>query len=507
MKNTSHLVAADERGLPVTLLVAGVLVILFDFALHALVAPNAWTHDFFFKRSFVQWVLISAFAIGLVHLLRRLPPWLREKRALRELRATPDRLTFETLVGRRWRQIRAACEEHGRKNLGQYAKNLAEHDEAEVDAAYRISGDVVQILPLMGFFGTVFGLSHGLYRSFLATGGTNTKDFAKAIAIAFDNTLLGLALTIILFVIQSILRKREEAILLQLNLAANDAVAEAVQDPAKDPLQIAIEGLNTTLSTHESALKGLGTELEKSRKILESPFAELKAAIQSLALAVAKSISQEIAAAQETQHARIANLFPGLVEKLERFSELVDNRTRALPQLEQFAGSLGNGLESLKAELSVISSGIRSVAGQISDLAKNTTRPQLEELAGAIGSLGAELARREVAILERFAALDEARARIDAVAAETHSTAEAVAGFGTRLDAVPEERRTVEGLAASIKELAHALAQRDSLMLSDLQKSLTTHSREIKTEIRQPRTIRFVEAHQLPDGDGADPQK
>jgi len=365
-----------------------------------------------------------------------------------------------------------------------------------VDAAYRVSGDVVQILPLIGFFGTVFGLSHGLYKSFLATGGTNTKDFARAIAIAFDNTLLGLALTIILFVIQSILRKREEAVLLQLNLKAGDIVAEAVQEPTEDPLQAAIEGLSATMSAHELAIKEHGFELEKSRKVLESPSEGLRDLVQSHTTAVAKSVFQEVALIQKAEQDKIAQLIlDKLGEQAKKLLDLVDQRTATLPKLP-------DGLAALQAELRAIFNVTHSVFDQIAALAKNTTRPQLEELASALRSLGSELAQRDTAMLERLQALDEARTKLDAVAAETHSTAQAVAGFGTRLDAVPEERRTVEGLAASIRELAQVLAQQNSLMLTSLQDSLAAHSREIKTEIRQPRTIRFVEAPHLPDGDG-----
>lgn len=494
MKNTSRLLAADERGLPITVLVAGVLVVSFDYALHIWVSPDSWTHDFFFKRGFVQWVLISAFAVGLVHLGRRLPQWLREKRALGQLYKDSDALTSNTLVGRRWCQVQAARKEPGQKNLGQYAKGLAEHDDAEVDAAYRVSGDIVQILPLMGFFGTVFGLSHGLYRSFLATGGTNTRDFARAIAIAFDNTLLGLALTIILFVIQSLLRKREEAILLQLNLAVNDVVAEAVQEPAKDPLQVALEA-------HELAIKGLGIELEKSRKVLEVPSDGLKELIQTYTTNAAEAVLNKLVSIQYEEYEKLGNtVLSQLKEQANRLLDVVGERTLAFTQL-------GDPMRVQISEISTRCANLLPLAQSISDaisaLARNTPRPQLEELSTAVKALVAALAQRDEALLNRLRTLDETRTKLEAVGNEAHATAQAVIDFGHKLDAVPEERRTVEDLASSIKELAKALAQRESLLLDTLQGSLATHTRDIKSEIRQPRTFKFVEAPQLPDGDGA----
>ncbi len=117
----------------------------------------------------------------------------------------------------------------------------------------------------------MFGLSHGLYQSFLATGGTSTKDFAKAIAIAFDNTLLGLALTIILFAVQSLLRKREESLLLQLNLQ----VGVASQSEADEGVNEGLSSLAEVMRAHNSTLLGHQQELVDLRQTLQDPVAQL----------------------------------------------------------------------------------------------------------------------------------------------------------------------------------------------------------------------------------------
>lgn len=503
MRTNIRLVAADERGLPATLLVSAVLVVALAFGLKSYFPEGKWAYDFFFRRRFVQWVLLSAFAIGLVHLIRRVLPWLREKRALRQFDDDPSKLTPDTLVGRRWLQLQEARKECGRRNLAQRAKNLADQDEAEVNAAYRLSGDLVQVLPLIGFFGTVFGLSKGLYSSFLATGGTTTKDFAKAIAIAFDNTLLGLALTIILFALQSVLRKREEAGLLRLNLGASELVADAVQEPSKDPLQAAVEGLDATIGKQGAALKALGDQLEATRKALESPSAGVQELIQEQTKAVGGAVLKAVAGEMKADLDRIAgSVASRLEEQANKLADLLGERVPAFAQLPGLAEAVEAELPALKAELGSMSRGIQSISAQITQVSRTSTRPQWEELAAALNSLASALAERDTVMLDRLKALDEARAKLDVVAAETHGAAQAVAGFGTRLDAVPNERRTVEDLAASIKDLAQALAQRESVLLESLQGSLAVHSQELRAEIRQPRTIKFVEATGLPGGDG-----
>ena len=499
-KSNSRLLAVDDRGLPTTVLVAGGLVAVVGFGLAASVSKNTWTHDFFFKRSFVQWVLLTAFAIGLVHLLRRLPAWLREWRALRDLQDGEKASTSDTLVSRRWQKIEAAKREHGLKTLGQYATNLAEHDEAEVDAAYRLSGDAVQILPLIGFFGTVFGLSHGLYQSFLATGGTTTKDFAKAIAIAFDNTLLGLALTIILFMFQSILRKREEALLLQLNLQVNDVVASAMQEPMKDPLQAAIEDLRSTLKDEQKVIKEHAAELEKSRSALESPADGIKELIKGHTTQIIAAVLKEFAEAEKARYEHVARiLLSKLEEQAGKLLDLASQRTLALARV---GDPIHAELSEIKTALSNLSGAGQSISTEITVLEKNTLRPLLEEAGAAIKALAAAISQRDTAMFERLKALEETKTKIDTVVAEARSTAEVIAGFGAKLEAVPDERRRVENLAVSIRELATALAQRDSVMLTSLQGTLDSHSREIKSEIRRPRTIKFVETAHLQGRDG-----
>jgi methyl-accepting chemotaxis protein len=233
---------------------------------------------------------------------------------------------------------------------------------------------------------------------------------------------------------------------------------------------------------------------------LESPSDGLKELIQTHTTTVAEAVLSKLMGLQYDEYEKLGNtVLSQLKEQAHKLLDLVGQRTLAFTQL---GDPLRVQVSEINAKFSSLSSSAQSISDAISALAKNTPRPEIEELSEAVKALVSALAQRDEAMLERLKALDDARTKLEAVAIETHSTAQTVAGFGTRLDAVPEERRTVEGLAASIKELAQALVQRDTLMLNNLQSSLLAHSQELKTEIRQPRTIKFVEAIHLPDGDG-----
>jgi hypothetical protein len=467
-------------------------------ALHFLLGEETWWYSFLFRRSFVQWVLISAFTVGLFYLLAlRWPAWLREAHGLRRLE-TGEAPNPETRVGRRFSQIKEAPERRG-DDVEHYVKNLAEHDEAEIDSAYRFSGDIVQVLPLIGFFGTVFGLSHGLYASFLTTGGTTTKDFAKAIAIAFDNTLLGLGLTIILFIAQSVLRKREEATLLQLNLYARDMVAD-VSDVANQQRPQAITNtIEIVFAEHNRNLKELQAELAKARQVLESPSEGVKAALQTHMTDVLTTIVNRAGDLQRTENARNVEVLSGkLEEHATKLIGLVQERAAALTQL---GDPLRSAVAELKTQLERIAASMQRISERIA-LGQNLSQSQLEAVAVAMNALTAGLAQRDAILTDCLRCLNETKTKLDEARAEARTTSNAVVSFGQKLDAVPEERRKVEELAAAIKDLASALTQRDSTMFTQLKSELSAHSREIKGEIQRPRTIKFVEAANGPSHDG-----
>ena len=310
----TRLVAADESSLLTINVLALVLVTVLGVVLNKTLPADSWPYEFFFKRSFVQWVLLGVFAIGFLHLLWRIPEWLRERNAFKTLVREGEIYGAETLVGRRWLQLKSARAEGGRGSLENFSKTLAEHDEAEVEAAYRLSTDIVQILPLIGFFGTVFGLSHGLYQSFLATGGTSTKDFAKAIAIAFDNTLLGLALTIILFAVQSLLRKREESLLLQLNLQ----VGVATLSEAEEGVNEGLSSLTEVMRAHNSTLLGHQQELVDLRQTMQDPAAQLTARISQ---SVADGLAIVLKSAAEQNKSIVADMAAAFSQQLSLVSQ------------------------------------------------------------------------------------------------------------------------------------------------------------------------------------------
>lgn len=197
------------------LLTYGVAAALGYFA-----APGTWPYEFLFHRRFVQWVLLFTFFVGVLAVAARLPQLWSNILFSRKIRSLDDLASLRKPPPR-WRQIKNAFLIRDRTALSQYLGAVKDREASEVESGYRVATDVTQVLPLMGFFGTVFGLSVGLYANFLVEGDFSTKGFATAIAIAFDNTLLGLALTILLFAFASLARKSDEAVSAKIEYFGN----------------------------------------------------------------------------------------------------------------------------------------------------------------------------------------------------------------------------------------------------------------------------------------------
>lgn len=214
------------RSLSQSALVAFALTAILFVALKLLLPSDAWFTVFLFERSPTQWLAIAMFVFGLDQVLARLRVARREAGKLAQVR-WPDLTETDApasaptpttgWVDPRLAQLSEVARHHSAAFTSNAAKELAEEDQRKFGESYVLTTDVVQLLPLVGFFGTVWGLSQGLYNNFVLQGEDSTSSFANAIGTAFDTTLLALFLTIVLSILQSVIRRSEQAVLERLD--------------------------------------------------------------------------------------------------------------------------------------------------------------------------------------------------------------------------------------------------------------------------------------------------
>ncbi|MCF3650772.1 MotA/TolQ/ExbB proton channel family protein [Synoicihabitans lomoniglobus] len=389
------------RNLIKSALVASVATIALWVVLRFTLSSEAWFHAFLFERSPVQWLSIAMFIFGADVLIAKARRLAAEQRHLTHAQwQTHDAAaTADSVVRRRVSAMAELAQHHSPSFCQDTAKDLSEEDMRAVNESFVLPADVIGTLPLVGFFGTVWGLSKGLYNNFVLQGEDSTNSFANAIGTAFDTTLLALFLTIALTIAQSLLRRAEIALLERLDHFVEDHLLKldatgtspipSSNDPRVwldefgiDPAEL-IGYLRGKLGSMATDLNVLSATNEKLTAALESFNATPPAApdpgpqLEALATALRDSSAQAATAARE-QLAKLDQLDTLTASS----SAAATTLTAVLAQLEKARGDAATAESALQQ--AVTASG-EQVAAQIGEASSSqlTTLDALKQLAAA----------------------------------------------------------------------------------------------------------------------------
>lgn len=106
-------------------------------------------------------------------------------------------------------------------DVSEMLRAQAENDESHMDSSYGLLSGIIWVIPILGFIGTVVGLSGAIggFGAVLSTD-TNVSSLRESLApvtsslgIAFDTTFVALVLAMIIQALMTILRKQEELFL------------------------------------------------------------------------------------------------------------------------------------------------------------------------------------------------------------------------------------------------------------------------------------------------------
>lgn len=113
------------------------------------------------------------------------------------------------------------------RNIGMIAdvaeilRTQAENDEDSMDSSYALVRGFIWAIPVLGFIGTVLGLSQAIGTFGAVLAGSNVieqlkgslQDVTKGLSVAFDTTLVALVFALIIQLLLTALKKREERFL------------------------------------------------------------------------------------------------------------------------------------------------------------------------------------------------------------------------------------------------------------------------------------------------------
>lgn len=206
------------------------------------IGSNSWT-DMFLQRGWTPYVIVFFSLWSTMILMLKRSKLKLQRRALR-LTILPDEIDFELNMGSVDRVVARLHEvsddprlfvllnrifvglSHVRSigrvvELGEMLRTQADHDESIMETSYSLIRGLVWAIPVLGFIGTVSGLSY-------AIGGfgrvlSQTEDPSKLIdalkgvtgglATAFETTLLALIAALLVQMAMTFQKKREEEFL------------------------------------------------------------------------------------------------------------------------------------------------------------------------------------------------------------------------------------------------------------------------------------------------------
>ena len=98
-------------------------------------------------------------------------------------------------------------------NLDIEIRNSAEDTAAKADAEYGLIRLILWAIPMIGFLGTVIGITFALDNLDLNAINESSKKLSAGLAVAFDTTALAIALDVVLFFVQFLVYREETGLL------------------------------------------------------------------------------------------------------------------------------------------------------------------------------------------------------------------------------------------------------------------------------------------------------
>ena len=113
-------------------------------------------------------------------------------------------------------------------------EELSRRDNDLIDRGHALLDSIRQLIPVIGFLGTVFGLALGMvaFPENMAKAATidnlreTLRDFASSLSVAFETTVLALVYTIIIILITTVLKEREAGLVSRVDRFARDMVSK-----------------------------------------------------------------------------------------------------------------------------------------------------------------------------------------------------------------------------------------------------------------------------------------
>ena len=295
------------------------------------------------------------------------------------------------------------------EGLEDHLKYLSDLDAARAGQSYGLVRFVIWAIPIMGFLGTVIGITEAI-ANLSPTQLENISGVVAGLGVAFDTTATALALSMVLMLVQFFVDRAEQRLLGAVDSAAWIGLAGRFQTVAADDgTAVALAKLSEAVS--RSSEKLLQAQEHSWRALEEAASGSLSRAVaasgQELRTALSDSLgsslsqwSESLVRAQahvtsqrEDRWARAAEALTAAMEGFERHQQALADQTELLERVvdatrdvTDLERSLENNLSALTATsrfdetLATLSAAVQLLAARAADGAAEPRRVELHAL-------------------------------------------------------------------------------------------------------------------------------
>jgi len=360
----------------------------------------------------------------------------------------------------------------------------AEADAASVESSYTMVRVLIWAIPILGFIGTVVGIS-GAVSQFagsiqgaedLAVIKDSLGQVTSNLAYAFDTTLVALVMSVLLMIPASSMQKSEEDLLNSVDEYCNEKLLERLRESAEEPRQqdpqLLKEAVAEALGEHEErfgrALEMLKTVGSAVTEGVADGWAEIHAQLQTAQsnhVEQLRELSQSIAGGRERFLAewqsagdRQADKLAGTLDSLARRQAATAARLQAAQQatlegIGRLAASMAEQTARLGEELSSTRSAIASSAHVAEQLRQSneTAQQRIDELVDCFGDIvgrqqKSAAAQQALAVsLKRMVTTDAFGEMLSGMNASLNGLLAATSGLNDQVEKLAAERPARNG--------------------------------------------------------------
>jgi biopolymer transport protein ExbB/TolQ len=323
-----------------------------------------------------------------------------------ELSLLPRRLQKTYLVRRLSDAIEHIRRKDSADNLESHLRHLENADLDRVSSGYSLIRIVIWAIPILGFLGTVIGITDGITELNPQALEESMPKVVAGLGVAFDTTALALALSMVLMFTKFCAERLEDRLLSGVNHRADQELIGRFQTDgsSNDPNVAAIRRMS------EQVIRAVETVTAKQIQLWKSTIDEThqqwslvsSATGQVLEESLAKSLREHAVSLAQSHHSHLQVLDQSVGRQVEALNEGIARHAQEVSRGSgQMIGQLRDGLEKM-AELLVeaLQKHGELLTSAEEDLAREN-RKHLSEVEAALGEAMVVAADRQEKLIRR----------------------------------------------------------------------------------------------------------